>query len=82
MKKGKTIEVEQPTESVISWFAKNVGPRTHYTMYDIGGEGWRFYTKAVSPLERMNMRSLKLKSKWYLEVDDEKMLVFYLLQKQ
>lgn len=65
---AKTITVPGPDEKTIEWFVKHVGPRTHYFPGSIGGKGWRFvrYTS-------------EQKHNWTLTVDDEKMLVFYLL---
>lgn len=57
----------RPTESVIQWFDKNVGPRTHYLYHSIGGRGWRF-----------TLDTLK-NDGWKLTVEDEKMLMYFFL---
>lgn len=69
-----TIKVKSaPSEQDIAWFDRNVGPRNHYTRYSIGGEGWRF---TVEQYKEYNSSAA-----WYLTVDDEKMLTYYLLVK-
>jgi hypothetical protein len=67
-----TVKSKIPDEKTIAWFDKNVGPRTHYTKNSIGGKGWRF------TFEQDNPWSVK---SWYLTVDDEKYLSYYLLVK-
>jgi hypothetical protein len=67
-----TVKVTYPTEETIAWFVKNVGPRSHYTKYSIGGKGWRF------TYEQDNPWSVK---HWYLRIEDEKYLSYYLLVK-
>lgn len=70
----KTIEASgRPSEQVIDWFVKHVGPRTHYLPHSIGGKGWRFEVKFD--------RSKAPYPKWYLTVDDEKMLMYWMLLK-
>lgn len=65
---AKTIKFGgRPTESDLQWFAKHIGPRTHYTQFSIGGEGWRFTFQQDNPW------SVK---QWYLTVEDAKMLTF------
>lgn len=72
---AKTIDIpDRPDEKTIEWFAKNVGPRTHYLASTIGGKGWRFYYAPDVWSSDMTKRGV-----WKLTVDDEKMLVFYLL---
>lgn len=68
-----TIKVTYPTEETIAWFSKNVGPRTHYTKYNVGGKGWRFVFDQDNPYTS--------KGDWYLTVDDEQYLSYYLLVK-
>jgi len=68
---AKTINFGRPPgETDIAWFVKNIGPRTHYTKFSIGGKGWRF------TYEQDNPWSIK---HWNLTVDDDKMLTYYLL---
>ena len=64
-----TIKAERPDEKTIAWFVKNVGPRTHYLRDSIGGKGWKFHVKYESM------------PGWYLTVDDERHLTYYLLIK-
>lgn len=61
-----------PDEKTIAWFSKHVGPRTHYTKYSIGGKGWNFTYEQDNPWSVKN---------WYLTVQDEKYLSYYLLVK-
>ena len=65
------VKVTRPNEETIAWFVKHVGPRTHYLQHSIGGKGWLFEFKRHNPYER----------DWYLTVDDEKYLSYYLLVK-
>jgi len=68
---AKTINFgRMPREKDLDWFAKNIGPRTHYTKYNIGGEGWCFTFLPNNPWSNKD---------WVLTVDDEKYLSFYLL---
>jgi hypothetical protein len=67
------VKVTRPNEETIAWFVKHVGPRTHYTAYSIGGNGWRFTLDQDNPYT--------MKGDWYLSVDDEKYLSYYLLVK-
>jgi hypothetical protein len=67
------LKVTRPNEETIAWFVKNIGPRTHYTTYSIGGKGWRFTLDQDNPYT--------MKGDWYLTVDDEKYLSYYLLVK-
>ena len=70
---AKTIKFgKEPSEKDLAWFAKHIGPRTHYTKFSIGGKGWRF------TYEQDNPWSVKY---WYLTVDDEKMLTYWTLMK-
>lgn len=64
-----TVKSDRPDERTIAWFAKNVGPRTHYLPKSIGGKGWKFHVK-YEPMPC-----------WYLTVEDEKYLTLYLLVK-
>ena len=67
-----TIEVSgRPTDKDIEWFIKNVGPRTHWLPKSIGGKGWRF---EAGPIDH-----IQWSVKWYLTLDDDKMLTYYLL---
>lgn len=69
-----TIEVSgRPTDKDIEWFIKNVGPRTHWLPKSIGGKGWRFEAGPISHTQ--------WSVKWYLTLDDDKMLTYYLLVK-
>lgn len=68
-----TVKSSRPDEKTIAWFSKHVGPRTHYTKYNVGGEGWRFVFDQDNPYTA--------KGDWYLTVDDEKYLSYYLLVK-
>jgi hypothetical protein len=61
-----------PSDKTIAWLEKNVGPRTHYTKYNIGGKGWRFICEQDNPWSAKH---------WYLTIDDEKMRMFYLLSR-
>ncbi len=54
-------------ERVIEWFSKNVGPRTHYLQYSVGGKGWKF--------ERRDGGG------WWLTVEDGKWLTYWTLMK-
>ena len=63
-----TIRTSLPTEAQFAWLVKNIGPRTHWTAYSIGGEGWRFKRSQGM-----------IGNSWKLEIDDEKMLTYYLL---
>lgn len=68
---AKTISFgREPTEQDIRWFVKHIGPRTHYLPHSIGGNGWRFTADQTSKWSIKN---------WQLTVDDEKMLMYYLL---
>ena len=68
---SKTINFGRvPGEKDLEWFAKNIGPRNHYTKYSIGGEGWCFTYEQDNPWSKQD---------WNLSVDDEKMLTYYLL---
>jgi hypothetical protein len=67
------LKVTRPNEETIAWFVKNIGPRTHYTTYSIGGKGWRFTLDQDNPYT--------MKGDWYLTVDDEQYLSYYLLVK-
>ena len=70
-----TIEVSgRPTDKDIEWFIKNVGPRTHWLPKSIGGKGWRFEAGSTG-------RGRHKPVKWYLTLDDDKMLTYYLLVK-
>jgi hypothetical protein len=81
LKRGRKIKVLQPTEKDISWFVKNVGPNIYYTDYAVKGEGWQFYIESRYVCHN-NGRSVIIRGPgWYLEVEDEKLLLFYLLQK-
>jgi hypothetical protein len=62
-----------PSETEIEWFVKNIGPRTHYLKYQIGGKGWRFTFDQDNPYMQ--------RGDWYLTVDDDKMMTYYLLVK-
>ena len=68
---AKTIVygTSRPTETDIEWFAKHVGPRTHYLQHSVGGEGSKFIFHRYSPTER----------EWKLTVEDEKMLMYWTL---
>ena len=57
---------DHPTDKSIDWFVKNIGPRTHWLPRSVGGKGWRFEVKDGA---------------WWLTVDDDKMLTYYLLVK-
>jgi hypothetical protein len=63
---AKMIIKGLPTEKDIGWFVKNIGPRTHWLPNSIGGKGWRFEVKDGA---------------WWLTMDDDKMLTYYLLVK-
>jgi len=54
----------RPSDKDIDWFVKNIGPRTHWMPKSIGGKGWRFETSH---------------GEWYLTMDDDKMMTYYLL---
>lgn len=65
MSMAKTIKFGGPPgETDLAWFVKNIGPRTHYTKYSIGGKGWKFTWSTKH---------------WMLTIDDDKMLTYYLL---
>ena len=70
---AKTIVygTNRPSEEHIEWFAKHVGPRTHYLMGSVGGEGWRFAHHKDNPYTQ--------KGEWHLTVQDEKMLMYWTL---
>lgn len=70
---AKTVEYGKgrPSEEHIEWFVKHVGPRTHYLMTSVGGKGWRF------TLEKKD--NTWANHKWYLTVEDEKMLMYWIL---
>lgn len=63
----------RPTEDDIQWFIKNIGPRTHWLPYSIGGKGWKF------TLDQHNPYSMQ--GDWYLTVNDGKMLTYWTLMK-
>lgn len=67
-----TVKASMPDEKTIAWFSNHVGPRTHYTKYSIGGKGWNFTHEKDNPWSARN---------WYLTVQDEKYLSYYLLVK-
>lgn len=67
-----TVKVNLPDEKTIAWFSKHVGPRTHYTKFNIGGKGWKFEYSQDNPWSAWH---------WYLTVQDEKYLSYYLLVK-
>ncbi len=67
-----TVKADRPDERTIAWFAKNVGPRTHYLPKSIGGKGWKFHVDRENPWAA---------DRWYLTVEDEKYLTLYLLVK-
>lgn len=74
---SKTIKVSgRPTEKEIEWFVKNIGPRNHYLANSIGGRGWRFHVKEDQP----NPWWSPIRE-WYLTMDDEKMLMYWMLLK-
>lgn len=68
IKFGKT-----PSEKDIAWFVNNIGPRTHYTKFSIGGRGWCFELDQDNPYT--------MKGDWYLTVDDGKMLTYWTIMK-
>jgi len=61
-----------PNEDVIQWFIDHIGPTTHNLHNKIGGVGWKF------EFESPDWREWH---EWYLTVDDEKMLTYYLLMR-
>jgi hypothetical protein len=65
-----TVKAETPSEKTIAWFVKNVGPRSHYLPNSIAGHGWKFHA----------IKENKGKQ-WYLTLEDEKYLTYYLLVK-
>jgi len=68
---AKTINFGRvPGEKDLEWFAKNIGPRTHYTKYNIGGEGWHFTLLSDNPWSKKD---------WVLTVEDDQMMTYYLL---
>ena len=68
---AKTIKFgKPPSEQDIAWFVKHIGPRTHYLPTSIGGKGWKF---------SLHLEYQSLDKKWYLTVDDEKMLMYWTL---
>lgn len=70
---AKTIKYgDYLDEKVIEWFSKHVGPRTHYTKYNVGGKGWRFERSNASNSEHLG---------WYLTVQDDKWLTYWTLMK-
>ena len=69
----KTIKFgKHPTEKEIEWFAKHIGPRTHYTSISIGGKGWIFTYEQDNPWSGKT---------WNLTVEDEKWLTYWTLMK-
>jgi len=70
---AKTIKFgKEPSESDLAWFAKHIGPRTHYTKFSIGGKGWCFTYEQDNPWAA---------KQWLLTVQDEKMLMYWTLMK-
>lgn len=71
---AKTIKFgREPSEKDLAWFVKHIGPRTHYTKFSIGGEGWRFTFDQDNPYS--------MKGDWYLTVNDGKWLTYWTLMK-
>lgn len=66
MAKTITYGKNRPSEEVILWFAKHIGPRTHYLMHSVGGNGWKFERRVVDN-----------KIEWALTVEDEQSLNKY-----
>lgn len=71
---AKTVKFGKnpPSEKELAWFSKHIGPRTHYLIHTIGGKGWNFKREQDNPWSN---------TWWYLTVEDEKMLTYWMLQR-
>ena len=65
-----------PHDDIIQWFVDHIGPRTHHIHNKIGGRGWKFEFESPD-----TGPSWQGEPEWYLTVDDEKTLTYYLLMR-
>ena len=66
----KTIQLKYFTDEQHSWLLKHVGPRTHYLMHSIGGEGW---------VAKKSFEPGMVHTVWHLTFEDERYATFFRL---